>query len=146
MMDVETAIGDEISSVMSGGCGGEAKEGDDADLGAVGDLSSKFAAACVIDLTEDTESDEEESLTPAEVKRMTVAILKEEILARNEDTKLKGKKKAQLQEVRSSEERSNGLTGRVYGASTSESDISVSNTTNTSFFATRFARCSYSYV
>ena len=65
-------------------------------------LCSKFEEACVVDLTADSDSDSDSddapSLTPAEVKKMTVAILKKEILERNEGKYIKGLKKAGLQE------------------------------------------------
>jgi hypothetical protein len=62
------------------------------DVGVGGDLSSKFAAACnVVDLTE------EESLTEAQCKKMTVPALKEAIKERDADFVFaKGLKKADL--------------------------------------------------
>jgi len=64
----------------------------------VDDLSKKFEAACVVDLTSEG-GEEEEELTEKDIKKMTVAVLKENILDRDEDASLKGLKKAGLQEL-----------------------------------------------
>ena len=75
----------------------------------VDNLSVKFDAACnVIDLTgeddEEEEGGEEEEddgldLSEKDVKKMTVALLKENIAQRNAEVAIKGLRKAQLQEV-----------------------------------------------
>ena len=63
------------------------------------DLIKKFEAACVIDLTVDSEDEEGEELTEKDIKKMTVPVLKENILERDEAASLKGLKKAGLQSL-----------------------------------------------
>ncbi|GMH71759.1 hypothetical protein TrST_g6813 [Triparma strigata] len=88
MEEIEGAFGEEIANLL----------GDEQTSAA--NLCSKFEEACVVDLTLDSDSDCDDapSLTQAEVKKMTVAMLKKEILERDEEKNIKGLKKAGLQE------------------------------------------------
>jgi len=106
MEDVQVGLveASKLKGLFLVGHGAAEVEVEEGGAGVADDLSKKFEAACVIDLTNDDEDEEVvgeelETLTEKDIKKMTVAVLKENILERDEGASLKGLKKAGLQSL-----------------------------------------------